>query len=189
MKFLNIDVAAIEERLLSIGATMVKEFHYRRRVFDYPDLRLDRDHSWLRLRDEGDKIILAFKHRLGVTSNDGSTIDEGMEEIEVEVDDFETTTLLLQRLGFVEKHFAENRRTRWIKDGIEFDIDSWPAIPPYLEIEADSWQKIDEAIEWLGLNTADKKIFSTNQVYTIYGIEVAEHSHLMFSGLVKRNEA
>lgn len=186
VKFLDIDATAIENTLLSIGAIKVGEFAYRRRVFDYPDWRLDKDHSWLRLRDEGEKIILAFKHRLGVAASDGSTIDTGMEEIEVVVDDFDTTTLLLTRIGFIEKHYAENRRVRWVKDGVEFDLDSWPQIPTYLEIEAPTWEQIDEAITWLGLNPADKKIFSTNQVYALYGIDVTEHARLTFDGLVKR---
>ena len=45
-----------------------------------------------------------------------------------------------------------------MKGDIEFDIDTWPQLNPYLEIEAPSWGKIDEAIKMLGLNIKDKKI-------------------------------
>src|SRR3989344_7341333 len=104
VKFLNIDPAQTEAKLLEIGALKVRDFFYRRRVFDYPDWRLDKAHAWLRVRDEGERVTLTFKKRLGVTSSDGATSDQGMEEVEVVVSDFEKTALLLIQLGFVEKH-------------------------------------------------------------------------------------
>ncbi|MFA6422153.1 MAG: CYTH domain-containing protein [Candidatus Buchananbacteria bacterium] len=186
VKFLNINPEEIQEKLKEIGAEKVGEFFYRRRVFDYPDWRLDKAYSWLRLRDEGDKITLSFKKRLGVTCHDGITNDTGMEEIEIIVSDFEDTANLILNLGFIEKHFAENKRIRWVKDGVEFDIDTFPGLEPYLEIEAPSWERIDEAIAWLGLNSEDKKIFSTNQIYKLKGIVVADYVRLTFDELTKR---
>jgi len=186
VKFLNINSAVVQKKLEKIGAKRVGEYFYRRRVFDYPDWRLDKQGAWLRLRDEEDKITLSFKQRLGIKSHDGTTEDSGMEEVEIEVNDFEKTVILLNKLGFIEKHYAENKRIRWIKDGIEFDIDTFPELEPYLEIEAPSWKKIDEAIEWLELNPSEKKIFSTNQIYALKGILIADYTRLAFDGLVKR---
>ena len=186
VKFLNINSAVVQKKLEKIGAKRVGEYFYRRRVFDYPDWRLDKQGAWLRLRDEEDKITLSFKQRLGIKSHDGTTEDSGMEEVEIEVNDFEKTVILLNKLGFIEKHYAENKRIRWIKDGIEFDIDTFPELEPYLEIEAPSWKKIDEAIEWLELNPSEKKIFSTNQIYALKGILVTDYTRLAFDGLIKR---
>ena len=186
VKFLNVNPEVLQSKLESIGAKRVGEYFYRRRVFDYPDWRLDKQGAWLRLRDEEDKITLSFKQRLGIKSHDGTTEDSGMEEVEIEVNDFEKTVILLNKLGFIEKHYAENKRIRWIKDGIEFDIDTFPELEPYLEIEAPSWKKIDEAIEWLELNPSEKKIFSTNQIYALKGILIADYTRLAFDGLVKR---
>lgn len=186
VKFLNIDSAAVQKKLQEIGAQKSGEYFYRRRVFDYPDWRLDKQGAWLRLRDEGEKITLSFKQRLGMKAHDGSESDDGMEEIEIIVNDFDKTAALLLRLGFVEKHYAENKRIRWVKDGVEFDIDTFPELDPYLEIETESWKKIDEAIGWIGLNPADKKIFSANQIYALKGINVAEYSRLAFDGMIKK---
>lgn len=188
VKFLNTDPEKLQKQLQNIGAEKVGEYFYRRRVFDYPDWRLDRAASWLRLRDEGDRITLGFKKRIGADAHDGTTNDTGMEEIEIEVNDFGRTAELILRLGFVEKHYAENKRTRWVKDNVEFDIDTYPELEPYLEIEAATWEQIDKAIEWLGLNPADKRVFSTNQVYALKGISVKEYTRLAFDGLVKRGK-
>ncbi|MFH1173104.1 MAG: class IV adenylate cyclase [bacterium] len=187
-KFLNINSEAIEQKLKEIGAVKAGEYFYRRRVFDYPDWRLDKNHAWLRLRDEGEQITLSFKKRLGADKNDGQTNDLGMEEIEVKVSDFDETAHLILSLGFVEKHYAENKRTRWLKDGVEFDLDTYPELETFMEIEAPSWEKIDEAAGWLGLDKDEKKIFSTNQVYALKGIKVADYVRLAFDGLVKRSE-
>ncbi len=186
VKFLNVDPEGLQEKLKAIGAQKVGDFFYRRRVFDYPDWRLDKKGSWLRLRDEGDKITLSFKQRLGI-SEDGTGNDAGMEETEIVVSDFDTTAELILKLGFIEKHYAENKRTRWVKDGVEFDIDTYPELEPYLEIEAPSWGEVDKAIAWLGFDPADKKIFSANQIYKLKGIHVSECSRLTFAeGAVKR---
>jgi len=189
VKFLNIDVPAIEAKLQAIGAEKVGDFFYRRRVFDYPDWRLDKAHSWLRLRDEGDKITLSFKKRMGAEKHDGTGNDEGMEEIEILVNNFDETAQLLLGIGLIEKHYVENKRTRYIKEGVEFDIDTYPELPPYLEIEADNWGKIDKAIGWLGLNAEDKRIFSANQVYKLKEISVSDYTRITFKeGLVRRGE-
>lgn len=185
-KFLDVDPVEIQKKLAAIGAEKVGEYFYRRRVFDYPDWRLDKAHSWLRIRDEGDRVTLGFKQRIGADRHDGSTSDTGMEELEVVVSDFDTTAALLFRLGFIEKHYAENRRIRWKKGAVEFDIDTWPELPTYLEIEAPIWEQVDAAIRELGFDPADKKIFSTNQIYAMKGIRVSEYIRLAFDGLIKR---
>ena len=108
--------------------------------------------------------------------------DTVLGEIEVTVNDFEKTALLLQELGFIEKFYQENRRVRWNKGDIEFDIDFWPLLEPYLEIEAPSWKEIDRAIGELGLDPKDKKIFSTNQVYKLKGINELDYKRITFEG-------
>lgn len=188
VKYLDIDTEEIQKKLANIGAVRVGEFFQRWKAFDYPDWRLDKRGAWLRLRDEGDgTITLTFKQRLGVVSHDGTENDTGMEEIEIHVDNFDKTATMFVKIGFVEKHYAEKKRIQWKKDSIEFDIDIYPELEPYLEIEAPSWEKIDEAISWLELDPGARKIFSANQVYALKNIHVADYARIAFDGLVKKN--
>lgn len=184
VKFLDIDKAALEEKLRALGAEKVGEYFYKRQVFDYPDLSLDAKGAWIRLRDEGDVIKLSYKQRLGMQGTSGN--DEGMKEIEFAVDDFDRTAAFLYELGLANKFYFENKRTRYVKDGIEFDIDEWPLLAPYLEIEAPSWEAIDTAIEWLGFDKADMKKFSTTQIYALAGINDKEYAKLTFTEAVKK---
>ncbi len=184
--FLDINKEEVEEKLKSIGAPKTKDIFYRQAAFDYPDYRLNKDNSWIRLRDDGEKIVLAFKKRLGVTSQDGSTNDEGMEEIEIVVDSYEETKLFLHKVGFIEKHEAEKKRARWKKGTVVFDIDTWPGIPTFIEIEAESWEDIDEATKLLGFNPNERKICSVNQIYRLYDIDVNDYQKIGFDGMVKK---
>ncbi len=186
VKFLNIDPELIEKKLKEIGAEKVFERFYKRKVFDYPDLRFDRMGAWIRLRDEGDKITLTFKQRLGVKTHDGKTNDDSMEEIEFEVSDFEKTAEFLTKIGLKEKIFEENKRIRYQLDNIELDIDFWPQLEPYLEIESSSWKEIDKVIEMLKLNPEDKKIFSTYQIYQLKGIDENDYQEITFKRMVKK---
>ncbi|MFA5355120.1 MAG: class IV adenylate cyclase [Candidatus Paceibacterota bacterium] len=186
VKFLNIDPVKTENRLKEIGAEKIFDKIYKRRVYDYPDLRLNEKGAYLRLRDEGDKITFTFKQRLGMKGHDGKANDEGMEEIEVNVSDFDKTAELVLKLGMIEKFYEENRRIRYKLRNIEFDIDFWPLLNPYLEIEAPTWEEVDEGIELLNLDQKDKKIFSTFQVYQLSGINELDYKILTLDKTVKK---
>jgi len=185
VKFLNIDADLLGKKLKDVGAKKIFEKLYKRKAFDYPDLRLDKAGAWIRLRDEGDRITLAFKQRVGMAVIPESN-DEGMEETEIEVNDFEKTAEILLKMGFAEKHYTENKRIRYQLDDIEFDIDFWPQLEPYLEIEASSWKRIDEAISLLKLNSRDKRIFSTYQIYELKGINFNDYKEVTFERMVKK---
>lgn len=184
VKFLNIDVAEVEKRLARIGATKAGEYFYRRRIFDYPDLRLDKAGSWLRLRDEGERVTLSFKRRLGVKSAGES--DDGMEEIETVVQDFDVTGKILESIGLTEKFYQENRRVRWVKGDIEFDIEYWPLLEPYLEIESTSNDKVLEGVQLLGLDPEEQKIYSNFQMYHAKGIDLRDYQRITFEEMIKK---
>ena len=185
VKFLDIDAEKIEKKILEIGGKKAFDRIFKIKVFDYPDLRLDQDNSWVRLRDEGDKITLTFKHRLG--AKDGIKNDDGMLEHETVVSDFVQTAKILESIGLAQKFYEEKRRIRYFLDDVEFDIDFCPQLNPYLEIESDSWEKVDKAISLLGLDPKDKKMFSTTQIYKQNGIRMLDYKELTFNGLVKRD--
>ena len=186
VKFLDIDPQAMEAKLTAIGATKVGEYLYRIDNYDYPDLRLDKAGGWIRVRDEGERIAMAFKQRLGITSHDGSANDTGMEEIEFEVSDFDKACEFLRAIGMQRKVFQEKKRIRYTKDGVEFDLDFWPLLEPYLEIEAKSWEDVDLVTKELGLNSEERKICSANQLLKIYGINTEEYWTINFDEVIKK---
>jgi len=186
VKFLDIDPDLMEEKLNKIGAKKIFEILYKRRVFDYPDYRLNKTGAWLRVRDEGEKVTLSYKRRIGMELGKNGD-DKGMEEVEVEVSDFDEMCKILLKSGLIEKHYAENKRIRYTLDDIEFDIDFWPQLKLYLEIEAPLWESVDRGISILGLNPNDAKRFSTHQVYKLAGINCNDYKIFTFDRMVKKD--
>ncbi|MBU6321101.1 MAG: class IV adenylate cyclase [Patescibacteria group bacterium] len=186
IKFLEIDRPALEEKLTGLGAQKIGDYHYRRIVFDHPDFRLDKAAAWIRLRDEGDTVTLAFKQRTGVTEEGAN--DSGMYEREVIVSDFDATRDILLKAGLVEKTYQENKRTRYLLDGVECDIDSWPLLPDYLELEGQDWEQVYAVADKLGYKREDAKIFSANQVYKLRGLDDRNYVRLTFDEQIERTE-
>lgn len=178
------DKVALEEKLIQLGASKEGEYFYRRSVFDYSDLRLDKEGAWVRLRDEGNKIMLSYKQRLGMQGNTGN--DTGMYERETEVADFDATADILRKIGLIDKFYFENKRTRYVLGTTEFDIDEWPLLVPYLEIEAKSWEDVDRAIASLGFYKNDAKKFTTTQIYALQGIDDKDYQVMTFEKQVKK---
>ncbi|MFH1508928.1 MAG: class IV adenylate cyclase [bacterium] len=186
VKFLNVNIEELETKLKKLGAKKVGEFHYKRRVYDYPDRRLDKKGAWIRLRTDDKKTTLCYKERIGIKSHDGKTNDKTFHEVEFEVSDFEKAKEFMDNLGFKEKFYEENTRIRYMLNDIEFDIDTWPLLKPYLEIEAPTWDQVNEGIKLLELDPKDKKIFSTYQVYQLEGIDEFDFSVLTFAKQIKK---
>ncbi len=111
-----------------------------------------------------------------------------MAEFEIIVSDFTSMTNILLAIGLIQKFYEEKRRIRYLLSDIEFDIDFYPKLAPYLEIESSSWSKINKAIKLLGLDPKDKKIFSTYQIYQLAGIEMLDFKEITFNRMVKRGK-
>lgn len=188
LTYIDLDTAKIENKLIDLGAQKLGDFHYKRIIFDYPDFRLDKESAWVRLRDEGDKITLTFKQRLGTDLRDKLTGDDGMYEKEIVVSNFDDTREILLKIGLIEKMYQENKRTKYQLNNVEFDIDTWPLLDPYLEIEGTNWDDVYKAVEIVGLKKEDGKKFSTNQIYRLKGLDDRNYTKLTFSEQIERKE-
>jgi adenylate cyclase class 2 len=141
VKILDVDVEEIKKKLEGIGAEKYLEREMRRYVYDIDPADQSR---WIRLRDNGEKITLTIKK----IENDNI---DGTKEIEVKVDDFDKTNLLLNELGFFHKAYQENRRISYRLDGVKIEIDFWPKIPPYVEVEGASEEEIRKLLKCLAI--------------------------------------
>lgn len=169
-KVLDIDPEATEQYILHAGGQKLSERFMRRYVYDI----VPGDSSkWIRLRDTGDEITLTVKE---ITSD---AID-GTHEVEVGVDDFAATNALLGTLGFTPKSYQETKRTSFILDGAQLEIDTWPRIPPYLEIEAGSKDEVVRVAGLLGYREDDLTGENTIKIYARHGIDLNTIPELRF---------
>jgi adenylate cyclase class 2 len=127
---------------------------------------------------------MTYKERFGVGGN--SLLDSGMKEVEIVVSDFNLADKLLIELGFIEKFYEENKRERYVLDNIEIDIDGWPMIPSYVELEGNSWESLEKLANKLNLNWSEHSRCSTMQVYEKYGINENDYSVITFEEQIKK---
>ena len=145
-KFLDIEPDVLRAQLAKQGAALVyAQRMMKRKNFDYPDKRLEKIGGWIRLRDEGDKITLAYKRVIDRTL-------EGTKEICVNVNDFDKATNLLIAIGLDQKSYQETKREKWIYNDVEITIDTWPWIPTFVEFEGSTEEKLRNAVDAFGFD-------------------------------------
>lgn len=176
-QILDINVEEIKNKLRALGAEEEPEIFQKRWVFDIQclDAKIPGTGEWVRLRQSGDKSFITYKNRRGPGL--GQT-----EEIEVEVNDFNKTAEILSRIkSFTDKYYQENKRIKFTLNDLEFTIDTWPMIPPLLEIEAPSPEKVKEGLKLLGLEGKDAGHIGTIQIYKRYNIDLHDFPELKFN--------
>ncbi len=146
-KFLVENFAPAREALARAGYTCTKpRTLMKRKTFTLKEKAGATIHEWARVRDEGDKVTMTYKH----THTANSAM--GTEEVEAEVSSFETASLFMEKLGFRDFLYQENYREAWDKDGVQVTLDEWPVIGCIIEIEAPSEDLVKATARQLGFD-------------------------------------
>jgi adenylate cyclase, class 2 len=146
LKFLNIDIEKTRDDLRKIGAqqvfgsTLFKETYYELPGVENPKC------STIRIRVEGDKIFLNAKSRFKESAF------RSVDEYEIPLNDFETGHAFLEVCGFEVVRRREKIREEWVKGDVVVEIDQYPRMAPYMEIEAESEEGLSDFMKLLGLD-------------------------------------
>ncbi len=161
-KFLDINPGYLRQKLKSLNAKLVNaEREMKRKNFDFDDGRLHKKNGWIRLRDEGNKVMLAYKQL-----NDRTLT--GTKEVNVEVIDFDAACDFLESIGLKVKSYQETKRESWLLNDVEVEIDNWPWIPQYVELEGKSEQAVRSIANKLGLDWSKALYGSVEIAYQSY---------------------
>ena len=172
VRILEINIDNIIDKLEKLGAKRVGDWNYRRYVYD---VKPKEEGKWIRLRTNGDSTTLTYKNIIDNSIN-------GTKEVEINVDSFDNTNEFLECIGFKSRSYQENKRVRYMLDDVEIDIDTWPMIPSYLEIEGDSEDDVMRIVNKLGLETSNLTSLSPQDIYIdIYGIDIRDMDVLKFN--------
>lgn len=172
VRMLDIDFANMINKVENLGATKIGSYHQRRYVYDFIPAQKGR---WIRLRSNGTETTLTIKEVK-------STKIDGTKELEIIVSDLKKTNEILQKLGYNPRTFQENFRIEYRLNGVNFDFDKWPMIPPYLEIEGESQQAVLSAMKELNIDMESITTMDVDMVYRKqYGIDLDSIQMLQFS--------
>ncbi len=141
--------------------------------------------KWIRLRktiekkeneEIKEKTTLTIKHIL----KDNESNIQQMEETEIEVNSFEETNELLEKIGFSYRSYQEKRREKYILNEHEIDIDTWPKLLPYIEIEGKDKNDIEKILSVLGYSFKDTISCTVDEIYKKIGLDINNMKELKF---------
>lgn len=167
-KVLGIDLKKVLRKLAAVGAkkkgkTLLVVHWYRLK-----GIKEGEDPWYLRIRSyDGKKHEVTWKGKsqlLGTARKH--------KEINFLVDDPEQHADLFQEIGLEKYAHQEKRRTSFSHKGWSFDIDEYPDMPPFIEIEGASEKHVKEAIKLLDL--AEHKTWAEGErklIQNVYGLD------------------
>lgn len=145
VRFLEIDKAALVARLKKLGAKDLGENLLEETIIYDKDLKWQKNdsHRFIRIRKNGDDVKLTYKEHTDKSKGEAK-------EIELTIDDLESAVAFVEALGFVAFRRQQKKRHTLKLGDVIFDIDTWPRIPTYAELEGPSLQALQKAAETVG---------------------------------------
>ncbi|RMD54346.1 MAG: class IV adenylate cyclase [Candidatus Thermofonsia bacterium] len=178
VKFLVSDLAALHDRVLGIGAVLVKPRVFERNLrLDTADSLLLRQRQLLRLRQDT-AVTLTFKAE---PTTPHATEAKVREELEIQVSDLDTAAAIFGRLGFQPVQIYEKYRTTYQWQHVEIVLDELP-FGSFIELEGPE-QEIKKAASALKL-VWDGRLLTN---YLALMAAVQQHYNLPFSDLTFEN--
>lgn len=146
VRFLDIDKNALVKKLRSLKARDLGDDFLSELIFyDKAGKWQDKEKKFVRIRKTKAGVFVAFKHNQEDTAT-------GTTEIEVRVSDFEKTKTLLEAVGLIAFREQEKKRRTFRLDDVMVDIDTWPSVPTYVELEGPSEKSLKVAARKLDLD-------------------------------------
>jgi adenylate cyclase class 2 len=165
-KILEINKQKVQTALLEMGARKTFDGEMEAYFYDFRDGSIIKAKNVLRLRREGDKVVLTYKYVAGTQEA------KIAQEYSVDVSDLAVMQKILEALGFILIETMQKHRTSYELEGTHFDIDHYQGryghIPEFMEIEAESTALIHKYAEALGFKPEECLPWSTVQLIEYY---------------------
>jgi len=180
-RFLDINKDELVEKLVSLGAVDKGEEKLEEIIFHAADGSWIGKRKFVRLRKTKGKIKLTYKE------NAWQTVDSAR-EIELEVSDLVKCSRFLEKIGLRGMRELEKHRHTFEFDDVSVDIDTWPKIPAYVEIEGPSVESLKNFCDKLGLNWEKRFDGDAREVFRHYGIDLDKVDVITFSKFREIND-
>ncbi len=183
VRFREVDVASITERLKGIGFTDGGDDLFREVIF------YDGELTWIGERKVRTRFIRVRSTKAGVVvtyksqRQDVQTAEA--EEHEFTVDSFEAAVNLFTALGYCPFREQEKRRHTWHRGNLRAEFDTWPKIPTFLELEAQDEGQLKALAAELGFSW-DQVTWENagNLIEKYYGLQVSTMSKYTFDEII-----
>ncbi len=145
VRFLEIDPDTLIKRLRDLKAVDYGEDILEETIFYDKGLKWQSSGKFVRLRKNKTGVFLTYKHHLSETVG-------GAEEIEFIIGDMSKAETFLERLGLVAYRHQQKKRHSFQLGEVVADIDTWPRIPTYIELEGPTEESLKQVATKLNLD-------------------------------------
>ena len=163
----------IEEKIDNIDVSKLED----RKMLKIIEDTGNRFFKWIRLRQDGEIVEITIKY---IYSNKANYNIDEVKEIEIKTDNFEMANKLIEEMGYYRKKLAEKQRDSYSYQGMDIEIDEWPLLEPYIEIEGNNIDKIYELANLLGYSKEQTRVMNTEDVYLEKGIDLSKYEEMTF---------
>ena len=175
-KFLEINKDDLIAKLIKLGARDLGEDLVKEIIFYDKEFKMRRDKQFVRLRQMRGQNYVTYK------DHGDETVIDRIEEIGFAASDFDKARQFLQAVGLVAFRQQEKRRHMLLLDNATVDIDTWPNIPTYVEIESDAEDKVKKAALDLGFDWSKATFKSARSIIEQdYKIPVSQYRFFTFA--------
>jgi adenylate cyclase class 2 len=147
-RFLDIDKQELTDKLIALGASDKGDAVLTEVIFYDQENKWPSEGRFVRIRSINDTTKLTYK------SNKAQTVDSAR-EIEFAVPDANLAEQFLENIGLVAFRHQEKKRHTFELNDVTIDIDTWPKIPTYVELEGPSEEQIKSVAKSLGFKWED----------------------------------
>jgi len=173
-RFLDINKDELVKKLVSLGAINKGEEKLAEIIFHDKEGLWKGKGKFVRLRQTKDKVKLTYKE------NVGQTVDSAR-EIELEVSDFNECSEFLISTGLKAIRRLEKYRHTFKLGDVTIDIDTWPKIPVYAEMEGPAVESLKNVCHQLGLDWEKRFDGDAREVFRHYGHNLDNITVVTFS--------
>ncbi len=173
-RFLEINKDELVKKLLLLGAIDKGEEKLEEMIFHATDGSWVGKNKFVRLRKTKNKIKLTYKE------NVEQTVDSAR-EIELEVSDFDKCSKFFEKVGLKAMRQLEKLRHTLELGETTVDIDTWPKIPTYAELEGPSVESLKNACGQLGLDWEKRFDGDAREVFRHYGYDIDKITVVTFN--------
>lgn len=171
--------------IFKITSTNIEQFLNNNALISFIDKFKINPHKWIRLRktveqtatsETKELVTLTIKHIL----KDNESSIQQMQETEIIVNSIEETNELLENLGFSYRSYQEKKRVKYLLNEHEIDIDTWPGLPTYFEVEGKDKNDLEKILNILGYSFKDAVSCTADELYKQIGIDINSMKELKF---------
>lgn len=161
-RFLEINKEELIKKLTALGATDLGEEKLEEIIFYDEAMSWQGKGKFVRLRKTKGKVKLTYKN------NQQQTVDSAR-EIELEVSDLEKCSELFSNIGLKAIRQIEKNRHSFKLGEVVVDIDMWPKLPIYAEVEGPTVEALQKICKQLDFDWEERFDGDAREVFKHYG--------------------